>query len=312
MFSFWEWKGQNRSKCKRDSLAPEFLPDRNRLSPPSLPWRLAILWLFLLISTGSGSPAAQNEISSLKPPDALPPVTAPPATPLPVEIPPTTNQGGTPAAGVPVVANTPSPVPESGSPSGPPTPATSPGAATLPAPSPVKPDEIKSDQQILVKTKPQALSIEIQGQSPLEFGLIRARRGESGWVVVDPGGGYTASGNVAFSRKRLPTPGLVRVKAPPEALLLFNLQFESSTTDEVFKTKDGVALRAVIVGQGMRQLARNGSFWELRMPRGDSPLVEVELSLGGELQFSKMEAGSTLATKLRLECVSVETNHIGI
>jgi len=163
----------------------------------------------------------------------------------------------------------------------------------------------KSEPATVVKTKVLPPKVSIATEAELSFGLARFKRGHSGWVVVDPGGGYSASPGVAFSARALPLPGLMRVKAPPESVLQLRLDFEDNA-GQGYASKDGVRLMQVTLGRGMQQLPRSGFLWELRMPRGDSETVETVIAIGGELQFSPWEGGRTFSKKLLIDCVSVE------
>ena len=163
----------------------------------------------------------------------------------------------------------------------------------------------KREPVTVVETKVLPPKVSIATEAELSFGLARFKRGHSGWVVVDPGGGYSASPGIAFSARSLPLPGLIRVKAPPESLLQLRLDFEDGA-GQGYTSKDGVSLRQVTLGRGMQQLPRRGFLWELRMPRGDSETVETVIAIGGELQFSPWEGGRTFSKKLLVDCVSVE------
>lgn len=153
------------------------------------------------------------------------------------------------------------------------------------------------------------LRVQIEEKVPLDFGLIRFQRRSAGWVVIDPGGGISTSDDIAFSRKSLPGPGQVRISAPPDSVLLLSLEFEGDSPDNSYSTSEGAVLRSPTMGRGMQLLPRNGRYWELQTPSADSDEVEVILSIGGELQFTKFSSGRQLKTKLRLECVSIETQN---
>lgn len=163
----------------------------------------------------------------------------------------------------------------------------------------------KGEPLTVVETKVIPPKVSIISEAELSFGLARFKRGHSGWVVVDPGGGYSASPGVAFSARSLPLPGLIRVKAPPESLLQLRLDFEDGA-GQGYTSKDGVSLRQVTLGRGMQQLPRNGFLWELKMPRGEGETVETVIAIGGELQFAPWEGGRTFAKRLLIDCVSVE------
>ena len=242
--------------------------------------KIAILLLLTLLCPFSDSFALQSESAPVHaeevPPTNVPPITTPsPSSSVPQQ-PQSTPVGEQPPMTTPAIS------------------------------TPAKPDDSPAKEDSLVQVVRQPAPVQIISEAALDFGFIRARRGDSGWVVVDPGGGFTASPNVSFSRKILPAPGLVRIKAPPESVLLLNLELAGDSENDVYKTSNGLILRSIFVGRGIQPLPRNGAFWELQMPRGETDLVEVQLSLGGELQFTKLETGCTLATKLRFECVSTE------
>jgi outer membrane receptor protein involved in Fe transport len=151
-----------------------------------------------------------------------------------------------------------------------------------------------------------SLAVSIKTEGNLDFGLVRAHRGTSGWVVVDPNGGINASATVALSSKCPPVPGLVRVKAPPETLVLLSLTFENGDENSGYSTSEGIAMRSLKVGRGVQALPRNGRYWELQMPQSAAQLVEVTLAVGGELHFTKFDGRHTLLTKLNIECISAE------
>jgi len=153
---------------------------------------------------------------------------------------------------------------------------------------------------------PSSLAVSIKTEGNLDFGLVRAHRGTSGWVVVEPNGGINASATVALSSKSPPAPGLVRVKAPPETIVLLSLTFENGDENSGYSTSEGIAMCSLKVGRGVQALPRNGRYWELQMPQSEAPLVEVSLAVGGELHFTKFDGRHTLLTKLNIECISAE------
>lgn len=182
----------------------------------------------------------------------------------------------------------------------------SPQAAPQEVP-PEKPSEdIGDEAESAVDTRHPAPIVLINTEAELSFGLVRVRQGLGGWVLVDPGGGYSTSTGVAFSNRYLPAPGLVRVKAPPESRLLFNIDFEGNAAAGNCAIEDGVSLMAVSIGRGAHALTRIGHLWELKMPGSESELVDVLLGIGGELQFNSAEGGRCFSRPIHMECVSVE------
>lgn len=173
-------------------------------------------------------------------------------------------------------------------------------------PTEIPPTYINDREKSAVDTRPPAPGVLIKSEADLSFGLVRVRPGIDGWVLVDPGGGYSTSTGVAFSSKNLPAPGLVRVMAPPESRLLFSIDFERNAADGNCAGADGVSLLAVSIGRGVHALTRSGSLWELKMPRSESELVDVLLGVGGELQFTSTEGGRSFFLPIHIECVSVE------
>lgn len=148
---------------------------------------------------------------------------------------------------------------------------------------------------------PACEGVHIETQAPLHFGQLRLQRASAGWVVVMPGGGTGSSPGVAFSERTPPTPGLVKVQAPPGSLL--RLRLDGDGDRGTAGTAD-ITLHAAVLGRGMQLLPRNGEFWELQMPRRDADMVEIMLTVGGELHFPAIDRPRKHSTRLQVECVS--------
>ncbi len=178
------------------------------------------------------------------------------------------------------------------------------------SPSAVESAPTSEPQQVAPKNQPPAAAaqankvpdVKIETRQGLDFGLLRVRQNSSGWVVVDPGGGFCASPSVAFSSRHMPASGQVTIKAAPESRILLRLTFDDGASEGSCISIGGVTLRSLRLGRGIQQLARNGEFWELIMPRADAETVEVMLQIGGELHFTSSDQGRSFKTELHIDC----------
>lgn len=147
--------------------------------------------------------------------------------------------------------------------------------------------------------------IRIESLSALHFGTLRVQRDKTGWALVEIGGGYRTSDGAAVSARSFPSPGRVRVSAPAERTVLLRLVMPTDVGNGTPVTHG--RLRAATLGHGMQPLDREGEFWRLEMPKSrlGEESVEVELSVGGELGFERVNSPDEFAVRLRVECQEI-------
>lgn len=137
----------------------------------------------------------------------------------------------------------------------------------------------------------------IQPSKPLLFGNLGLGAKGRGWMVLDQGGGYAVSNDLAMLGKLAPSPGLFRVTAPSGSLVMLRIAVASGD-------HPAAALSGFSVGFRGAPLALNGDHWLLRMP--DSATKEapsVEVSVGARLVLDMARNIKAVKFSLSLECV---------
>ena len=97
-------------------------------------------------------------------------------------------------------------------------------------------------------------TVRIEARQALDFGEMRIKPRSSGWVVIDPGGGFNASPNVSFSSRHMPCPGQVMIEAAPESRILLGLTLSNGEQEGVFTGISAVTLVPAPHPSGLAQL----------------------------------------------------------
>ena len=145
-------------------------------------------------------------------------------------------------------------------------------------------------------------AVQLQAIKAVQFGAVGLGARRRGWIVLDPGGGFAASNEVALLGKSLPSPGLVRVTAPPNSLVVLRAVVRSPT-DPAY----GVTLSAIHLGFRGRPLEKTVDDWLLPMPDSASTApVGVDIGIGALLTVQI--SGKVLATQffVSLDCVGYQ------
>ena len=148
--------------------------------------------------------------------------------------------------------------------------------------------------------------VNIETLNPLNFGMLRIKRGHSGWMVLDVSGGTTLSPGLAVARSWQPSPGQVRLTAPSASTVLLSLVVDGGWNSKAGRT-DATPLKlvSVVMAKGIQPLKKMGEYWELQLGPHDSGVNNAVLSVGGELLLGKTEQVWDLTTALRVSCISI-------
>ena len=145
-------------------------------------------------------------------------------------------------------------------------------------------------------------AVTLQPVKPLQFGTVGMGTRRHGWIVLDPSGGFAASNEVALLGKTPPSPGLVRVVAPPGSVILLH-----TAVRRYVDAAYGVTLSGIGLGFRGRPLEKSADFWVLRMPDSASTApLNVDLSIGGLLNFQIGERIPATQFFVALDCVGYQ------
>lgn len=148
--------------------------------------------------------------------------------------------------------------------------------------------------------------VKIEAVNPLNFGMLRIKRGHTGWMVLGVSGGSTLSPGLAFARSRPPSSGQVRLTAPSASTVLLALVVEGGWDSKAGRARaTPLELVSVVMAKGIQPLKKMGDYWELQLGPHESGVNHAVLSVGGELLLGKTEQVWDLTTSLKVNCISI-------
>lgn len=148
--------------------------------------------------------------------------------------------------------------------------------------------------------------VNIESLNPLNFGMLRIKRGKTGWMVLDVSGGTTLSPGLAVARSWQPSPGQVRLTGPSASTVLLSLVVDGGWDSKVGRPgATPVELVSLVMAKGIQPLKKMGDYWELQLGPNDSDVTHAVLSVGAELLLGKTEQIWNLTNSLSINCISI-------
>ena len=137
----------------------------------------------------------------------------------------------------------------------------------------------------------------------LQFGKVGIGSKKRGWLMVDQSGGYVTSHGVTTLGKIIPSPGTLKLTAPPGSTIFLRTYITASKENGA-----EVELSHVTLGYRYRPLEQNGDDWILHMPTDNTgrAAVEAELNIGAKLSFHISGVIPIPNYVISIECTSIQ------
>lgn len=139
--------------------------------------------------------------------------------------------------------------------------------------------------------------VQIEVQSPLDFGLLRFSKSTPGKVVILPGGGITHLGGVSPSSAPSHSPASIQIMAPPAVEIYLSVE---TGVDRYHST--GVWVSQLKLSHMGHELARSGDFWTIRTPSLQFKSAPISITMSGTLTFNRLLRRQDFLAPINIHC----------